>query len=143
MTNLVKKLKNAPKGLVLYSPLFGDVVFEEITTGNYPISCYVIDPFGNKKPEEFTKEGFYFTSYANPEILLFPSYDNRNWESFDVGFIPDVSNVYYYFDEGFNICNKEWEDSKEDQFRCSGKNCFESFAEADELRTILYKSMYR
>ena len=36
--DLTKILKNCPKGFKLYSPLFGEVVFEGISDVEYPIA---------------------------------------------------------------------------------------------------------
>ena len=76
--DLTKILKDCPKGFKLYSPLFGEVVFEGISGDVYPIT---LSCTGREALVSFTKEGFY---YDNPdtECLLFPSKEQRDWEKF-------------------------------------------------------------
>ena len=76
--DLTKILKNCPKGFKLYSPLFGEVVFEGISGDVYPIT---LSCTGREALVSFTKEGFY---YDNPdtECLLFPSKEQRDWSKF-------------------------------------------------------------
>lgn len=38
--NIANILKNVDKGAVLYSPLFGEVIFNGIFKSNYPIAVY-------------------------------------------------------------------------------------------------------
>ena len=76
--DLTKILKDCPKGFKLYSPLFGEVVFKDISGDAYPIdlSCT-----GRETLVSFTKEGFYYDK-PNTECLLFPSKDQRDWSKF-------------------------------------------------------------
>ena len=76
--DLTKILKDCPKGFKLYSPSFGEVVFEGISGDVYPIT---LSYTGREALVSFTKEGFY---YDNPdtECLLFPSKEQRDWEKF-------------------------------------------------------------
>lgn len=76
MTNIAKLLKDAPKGTVLYSPLFGEVKFKYINDSKFGI--VVEDSEGCCR--SFDKYGRYFTAYNNAECLLFPSKDCRTWE---------------------------------------------------------------
>lgn len=85
MINIVEKLKNCPKGTKLYSPLAGevelDVIREELI---YPIRVFV----GNPKDENsvnLSEDGRFFHD-LNGECVLFPSKDNRDWETFRYGF---------------------------------------------------------
>lgn len=81
--NLCEKLAGCPKGTKLWSPLFGECRFValgddmEIT---YPDECVVItcDEMGSTY---FDKHGHYFDS--SEECLLFPSRENRNWDSWE------------------------------------------------------------
>lgn len=77
MTNIAELLKNAPKGMKLYSPLLGEVEFAEVMDTDYVpirVMCGTIgerfDEFGRYKGNE----------YPNAECLLFPSKDCRTWE---------------------------------------------------------------
>lgn len=81
--NLCEKLAGCPKGTKLWSPLFGECRFValgddlEIT---YPDECVVItcDEMGSTY---FDKHGHYFDS--SEECLLFPSRENRDWDSWE------------------------------------------------------------
>lgn len=77
--NIAEILKNCPKGTKLYSPLFGNVEFYEISN-NFCSTICVVD--GNDVLQVFTKEGCYHTGYPNAECLLFPSSEMRDWKSF-------------------------------------------------------------
>lgn len=75
--DLTKILKNCPKGFKLYSPLFGEVVFENISSNVYTIvSSYI-----GESPVSFTKEGFYYDR-PDAECVLFPSKVQRDWSKF-------------------------------------------------------------
>ena len=82
--DLTKILKDCPKGTTLYSPIFGDVIFERIDdNGQYPI----IVKYKSEKVNDwwdyirFTKEGL-FINKINTECTLFPAKDQRNWSKF-------------------------------------------------------------
>ena len=82
--DLTKILKDCPKGTKLYSPIFGDVMFERIDdNGQYPI----IVKYKSEKVDDwwdyirFTKEGL-FINKINTECTLFPAKDQRNWSKF-------------------------------------------------------------
>ena len=79
--NLTKILKDAPKGTKLYSPLFGVLYLTEIEYGNgdYPIICENKDGY----TKSFTKEGKYEID-SEGECILFPSKDNRDWNTFKI-----------------------------------------------------------
>lgn len=73
MTNLVEILRNAPKGLELYSPLYGKVKFYGINTGVRTVGV------------EYNNTTRWFDEYGcineNSECLLFPSKENREWDN--------------------------------------------------------------
>lgn len=80
MINIAKLLKDAPKGMKLYSPLLGKVEFAEVMDTDYMpirVMCGIIgerfDKFGRYKGNE----------YPNAECLLFPSKDCRTWEGWN------------------------------------------------------------
>ena len=82
--DLTKILKDCPKGTKLYSPIFGDVMFERIDdNGQYPI----IVKYKSEKVDDwwdyirFTKEGL-FINKINTECTLFPAKDQRDWSKF-------------------------------------------------------------
>lgn len=78
--DLTKILEGCPKGTKLYSPLFGEVEFNEIPTISEP--QIIVDTFGARGLATFTPKGRYFASY-NAECLLFPSSTLRDWSKFE------------------------------------------------------------
>jgi len=77
--NIAEALKYAPKGLKLYSPIFGEVKFEKIDEDN----CVVVrDKYNNLR--WFYEYGTYFPSdennFSEGECLLFPSTNHRCWQ---------------------------------------------------------------
>lgn len=80
--NIANKLKHYKKGTKLYSPLFGEIEFDEIN--NDTIYVKIIDDNNSDNFAHFNKYGQYYNCYKNGECLLFPSKDNRDWNSFQV-----------------------------------------------------------
>lgn len=72
--NLCEKLAGCPKGTKLWSPLLGDCEFNEIRAN----SVILRNNFGF---HSFDKYGHYFL--AAGECLIFPSKDNRDWDSWE------------------------------------------------------------
>lgn len=70
--DIAKILKDVPKGTKLYSPAFGDVILEEIRQDYIRVRT-------NNIKREFYSDGRY---YANGECMLFPSRENRDWNTF-------------------------------------------------------------
>lgn len=80
--NIAEKLKKCPKGMKLYSPIFGELELYCVKDDKeYPITC--ITRKGSY--ELFTSEGRYFLDYSDAECMLFPSKDQRDWSKFGVG----------------------------------------------------------
>ena len=82
--DLTKILKNAPKGLKLYSMVHGEVELERIDSKeDYPIitSKGVNLHTQSLSEESFTKEGKIYL-YEPGECILFPSKDQRDWSKF-------------------------------------------------------------
>ena len=76
--NLTKILKNCPAGTKLYSPIYGEIYFEEIRSNDrYPISTITKSNY----TATFTKEGFHFADEEG-ECVLFPSKKQRDWNKF-------------------------------------------------------------
>lgn len=77
MTNLVEILKNAPKGLELYSPIYGKVTLSDVQ----PCSVYV-------KCESISSKEIMFDEYGRKtekgECLLFPSKECKNWNGWQL-----------------------------------------------------------
>ena len=112
MINIAKLLEDAPKGMKLYSPLFGEVEFAEVMDTSYMPIRVMKRGYGLR----FDKYGRYMGSeYPDAECLLFPSKDYRTWQGwtpcvepkFKVGdwitngtfthYIVSIVDGFYYF----------------------------------------------
>ena len=83
--NLVEKLKDAQKGTKLWSPLCGECIFMCIIRGAFsPIYCLTKHKGGGLYGISFTTNGKYDGGFDNPECILFPSKENRDWSTFKV-----------------------------------------------------------
>lgn len=76
--NLTKILKICPKGMKLYSPIYGEVTFKEITALTENIGCKI-----NGCTVYFHSDGSYYTG---GECMLFPSKEQRDWNEFMIPF---------------------------------------------------------
>ncbi len=76
--NIAEILKDCPKGTKLYSPLFGDVTFEEVDS-SYINTIKV--RYNSNSYTKFHKTGLYY-NYEDAECLLFPSSEMRDWKRF-------------------------------------------------------------
>ena len=81
MINVAKLLKDAPKGMKLYSPLFGEVKFLAVDSADLTI---VVET-ERETYEWFSAYGKYKVMkshllYSGAECLLFPSKEVRTWE---------------------------------------------------------------
>ena len=133
MTNIAEILKDAPKGLKLYSLIHGEVTLDEVNTTQeyYPID--IVNKSGTL--ESFTKDGKMYYDYDDAECVLFPSKEHKSWENwqevlFQVGDIIKYksskhkeevniqTDIYVYdgYDKssneyiGYNIINKNEDD---------------------------------
>lgn len=125
--NIAELLKDCPKGMVLYSPIFGEVHLEEIR----PHLAIVVTT-DNRYREEFLYDGRYG---MNGECMLFPSKDKTTWEGFQRPFVPGDIVITNHNEHAFiysgendnyweaycgvycgtrNICvnSKQWSDKK-------------------------------
>lgn len=78
--DLVKILKDCPKGIKLYSTVHGEVILEDVVESgtDYPIKTD--HPWGKT---EFARNGKYYNEYDG-ECVLFPSKDQRDWSKFKI-----------------------------------------------------------
>ena len=77
--DLIKILKNCPKGTKLYSTIFGEVKFVECN------NLYQIVVDKEDKYYHFTSQGMFIferIKYNLGECCLFPSKDQRDWSKF-------------------------------------------------------------
>ena len=81
--NIAQILKDVPKGTKLYSPLFGECEFVKIEYNDYDKYPIIIRDCGGDKIT-FTEDGKYYSNdfYTNTECILFPSKENRDWNTF-------------------------------------------------------------
>ena len=76
--NLVEILKDCPKGIKLYSTIFGDVKFNHVENDTYPIVLDVRKGFKFR----VSQDGRYMNDF-NGECTLFPSKEQRDWSKFN------------------------------------------------------------
>lgn len=74
--NIAEILKSKPKGYPLYSPMFGECELVEVHDDDLSLPI-VVEYYGNLR-QTFTPNGKYD---QEGECLLFPSKDNRDWNS--------------------------------------------------------------
>ena len=107
ITNIANVLKHCPKGIKLYSPIFGVCFFNGIVE-KYFISVKTLAG----KEERFNYDGTYS---SGGEIMLFPSKFNKDWNHFftkgDVLIGRDFSDI-------FKCIFVEWADDNYTEFRC-------------------------
>lgn len=96
--NIAELLKDCPRGMELYSPIFGNVYLYEIRP-----SFAVIVKTSDEQREEFLYDGRFG---INGECMLFPSKENRDWNKFQR---PFKDGDVVFFDDSIAIF-KEWGD---------------------------------
>lgn len=79
--NIANKLKHCKRGTKLYSSIYGEIEFIKVEES--VIYIKVIDINNIAYSKLFNENGMY-NDYPNGECLLFPSKDNRDWNSFRV-----------------------------------------------------------
>ena len=77
--SVVKILKNCPRGTKLYSPIYGEVEFKEISVITGSIGCKI----NGGSTVYFHSDGTY---YKGGECMLFPSKEQRDWDDFMIPF---------------------------------------------------------
>ena len=84
--NLTKILKDAPEGMKLWSPLYGDCAFinVDLTDVIYPIHCKITTKDRRTTYVGFTKDGRLDIQFENTGCLLFPSKENMDWSTFRI-----------------------------------------------------------
>lgn len=80
--DLTEILKDCPKGIKLYSPIFGDVYLDKIR----PYLAIVVTT--TKEQNSFKEEFLYDGRYGiNGECMIFPSKDQRDWSKWHRPFV--------------------------------------------------------
>ena len=76
--DLIKILKDCPKGWKFYTPVWGEVSFDYI----YNDGIYIIGIVTERGYKILTKEGCYLDR-EDAECIFFPSKDQRDWSKFE------------------------------------------------------------
>lgn len=78
--NIAEILKKCPKGMKLYSPLYGIVIFDTIVCSQ---GCDFIQVLTyEEKYKQFYVNGIPANNCLCKECMLFPSRDQRDWSKF-------------------------------------------------------------
>lgn len=111
-TNIAEILKDCPKGMKLYSLIYGEVELSLIddTNDNYPI-CIKTN-LGSLV--NFTKDGRYAIRFPTAECLLFPSSEMRDWTKFF-----KRGDVAIQLFNGCGVLVEEWTDDSYTSFKAS------------------------
>lgn len=77
--NIAEILKDCPKWMKLYSPIYGEIELLKVNSNDtYPIIITIgIDSTGT-----FTSNGRLYEQYHSAECILFPSREMRDWTKF-------------------------------------------------------------
>lgn len=111
--DLIKILKDCPKGTVLWSDIYGEVKFLGIDTSiQHPIKTRRADGANIY----YTKEGWFSTTFP-ASCLLWPSKDQRNWNKFTASWYKKDKLVKPKFKVGDRIRHKET--NKDDVYEIS------------------------
>lgn len=118
--NIAEILKDCPKGMKLYSPLFGELKFGGLdsTKQHYPI---LIDA-DNSRAFTFDSNGRFYSTYPTAECLLFPSREMRDWTKFF-----KRGDVVYNKDGGLYAIFEGWVNDDYTEFNTT-INYYESIA---------------
>ena len=101
--NLVKILKDCPKGTKLYSPALGECALEGVNDNNdYPIKVTYKIINNDTRFDYFTKDGYLLLNKPDAECMLFPSKDQRDWSKWHRHF-KDGDIVYLDFGHYYKI----------------------------------------
>lgn len=79
--NIAEILRDMPKGIKLYSPLFGKCECIDVDHSEYPITIKV-QRTNCTIAKGFMKDGRYFNGFEDARCLLFPSAEMRDWSKF-------------------------------------------------------------
>ena len=77
--NIAEILKDCPKGMELYSPIYGKVELLEVDS-NSEYSIKTVTSIG--RPGSFTPYGRLYENYPSAECLIFPSREMCDWTKF-------------------------------------------------------------
>lgn len=117
--NMAEILKDCPKGMELYSPIYGKVELLKVDSNSgYSIKTVTsID-----RPASFTPYGRLYENYPTAECLLFPSRELRDWTKFF-----KRGDVVYNKDGGLYAIFEGWVNDDYTEFNTT-INYYESIA---------------
>ena len=110
--DLTKILKNCPKGWKLWSPILGEVEFEEA----FKLRSYVKVKKGNESWSFYSDATFPIGDIKSVEIMLYPSEDQRDWNKFTAPWYkPEESTAspskeQRYWSKVITLWNKHYEE---------------------------------
>ena len=79
--NIAEILRDIPKGIKLYSPLFGKCEYIDVDNIIYPINIRAHNTTDTRY-ESLTEYGCYFSNFEDTDTVLFPSAKMRDWNKF-------------------------------------------------------------
>ena len=112
--DLIKILKDCPKGFKLYSHIVGYVTFGNINLKKFKHPIIVYDK--EERELTFSKDGKYFADYDG-ECCLFPSKEQKDWSKFTAPWYKKEELVKPKFKVGDIIRHKET--NKDDVYEIS------------------------
>jgi hypothetical protein len=109
--NIAEILKDCPKGMKLYSPIYGEIELLKVNSNyTYPINITIgIDSTGT-----FTSDGRLYEQYHSAECILFPSSEMRDWSKFF-----KRGDVAIHSFNGCGVLVEEWTDDSYTSFKAS------------------------
>lgn len=128
--NIAEILKKCPKGMKLYSPVFGEVEFVKVKYGeSYAIHCITKD----EALDYFTSDGRLYCDFPDAECMLFPSKDQRDWRKFGIPKTKTKSKPYQFkpfdrvlarnSDDEFWFSEHFGHIDSDGSFICGGRKC--------------------
>jgi hypothetical protein len=133
--NIAEILKNVPKGTKLYSPAFGEVIFKKVIGDNILVNdiCDI--------ERTFSLDGKF---YKDGECMLFPSRENRDWNTFkkfDITTLKPFDKVLCrdYDNEAWkcDIFSHSFVDNRKLKFRCIGTYWLNCIPYNDETKHLV------
>lgn len=98
--NLAAILRDCPRNMIFYSPVYGDVMFVGIKKKG-TVNPIIVRQFGKNYVNTFTEDGR-ILSIPDTECALFPSKELRDWSKFwkngDILIKDDTPDKIYRFD---------------------------------------------
>lgn len=109
--NIAEILKDCPKGMKLYSPIYCEVNFDKIDIENerHPIAVK-----SSKGIIHLAEDGRFCAAYDTAECMLFPSSKMRDWSKFF-----KRGDVAIHSFNGCGVLVEEWTDDSYTSFKAS------------------------